>query len=112
MKESQDPTLRYRPYDEVDNMIETQVLQNVSQKIDVSMSLLHKFPFYQALWGTFMNSCMWAAAYLSKHEKDFKQVIQNLEVWKIETIFGTVQAQISNLKHRDHARCGLEEEVD
>ena len=55
---------------------------------------------------------MWAAAYLSKHEEDFKQVIQNLEVWKIETIFGIVQAQISNLKHRDHARCGLEEEVD
>ena len=32
--------------------------------------------------------------------------------WKIETIFETVQAQISTLKHRDHETHGLGEEVD
>ena len=59
-----------------------------------------------------MNPCTWAAEILSKDEGDFKRAIQKLVVWKIETIFETVQTPISTLKHRDHEKHGLGEEVD
>ena len=49
--------------------------------------------------------------HVSKDEDDFKRAIQNMEVRKIETIFETVQAQISNLKNRDQEIHGLEEQV-
>ena len=58
-----------------------------------------------------MDSCVWAAVYISKDNEVFKYAIQLMERWPIETIFETVQAQISNLKHRDHEIYGLEEEV-
>ena len=74
------------------------------------MSLLHKFRFYHALWS--IHEFVYVGQHLSKDEEDFKRAIQILEVRKTETILFTVQAQISSLKHRDHARCGLEEEVD
>ena len=50
-----------------------------------------------------------ATVHVSKDEDDFKRAIQNMEVRKIETIFVTVQAQISNLKNRDSEIHGLEE---
>ena len=59
-----------------------------------------------------MNSCMWAAVYLSKDEDDFNRATQNKEVRRTQTIFKTVEAQISNLKNRDHEIHGLEETVD
>ena len=73
------------------------------------MSFIHRFPVNQALWGTFINSFMWAAVGLRKDEED---AIQNMEMQKIGTIFWTVQAQNSNLKHRDHEINGLDFEVD
>ena len=92
-------------------MLQTQVLQKISRTFDVSMHWLHMCPVNQALWGTFMNSCVWATVYLSKDEEDLKRDIQNMEVRKIETFFETVQAQSSNLKNRDHEIHGLEETV-
>ena len=59
------------------------------------------FPVNQALWGTFMNSCMWAVVHLCKDIEELKCAIQNMEVRKIESIFETVQAQISRLKFCD-----------
>ena len=59
-----------------------------------------------------MNSCWWATRYLSKDNEEFNSVIQNVGERKIETIFEPVQAQISNLKYRDHETYGLEEAVD
>ena len=59
-----------------------------------------------------MNSCMWAAVYLSKDEDDFNRASQNKEVRRTQTIFKTVEAQISNLKNRDHEIHGLEATVD
>ena len=56
-----------------------------------------------------MNS--WATVCLSKDEEDFKRVIQKKDVRMIQTIFETMQAQISNLKHCDHDAHGLEEQV-
>ena len=32
-----------------------------------------------------MNSCMWATVHLSQEEDDFKRIVQNLEVQKIQT---------------------------
>ena len=49
---------------------------------------------------------------LEQHEEDFKRAIQNMEVRKIATLFETVQAQISDLKYRDHEIYGLEEQLD
>ena len=49
---------------------------------------------------------------LGKDEEDFEQAIQKLEMRQFGSIFETAQAQISNLKHRDHEIYGLEEEVD
>ena len=48
-----------------------------------------------------MNSCMWAAAHLSKDEDDFKRIIQNMELQKIQTIFETVQAQVSKRRTKE-----------
>ena len=59
-----------------------------------------------------MDSCLWATVHFRKSEDDFKRVIQNTEVQKIQTIFETVQAQISNLKNRDHEIHGFDERVD
>ena len=59
-----------------------------------------------------MNSCMWATVHSSKDEDDVKRIIQNMEVQKIQTVFETVQAQISDLRLRDQEICGLSEHVD
>ena len=54
-----------------------------------------------------MNSCMWATVHSSKDEDDVKRIIQNMEVQKIQTVFETVQARISNLRFRDQEICGV-----
>ena len=54
-----------------------------------------------------MHSCSWAAEHLNKDEGDFKRNIQNMEVPKIQTIFETVQVQISNFQPCDHEVYGL-----
>ena len=75
-EESEDQMLIHRPHDEVSKMLQAQVLQNISRKFDVSTHLLHMFRVNQALWGTFMNSCMLGAVYLSKDEEDFKHTME------------------------------------
>ena len=50
-----------------------------------------------------------ATVCLKKDEDDFERAIQNMEVRPVETIFETVEVQISNLKNRDHEIQGLEE---
>ena len=76
---------------EANLVLKAKVLQNTSRRFDVSS--LHMFPVDQAVWGAFMNSCMWAAVYLSKDDEDINCIVQNLEVQKIHTVFETVQAQ-------------------
>ena len=46
-----------------------------------------------------------------QNEDDFKRIIQNMEVQTNQTVFETVQPQISNLKLSDREICGLHEEV-
>ena len=70
--------LIHKPHDEINEKLQTQVLQNIRRKFDV-----------------LTNSCMWATVHLSKDEDDFKRVIQNMEAQKIQMIFGTVQAQMT-----------------
>ena len=55
-EESEDPTLVHKPHDEANEWLKTQVLQNIGPNFDVSS--LHMFPVNQALWRTYMNSCM------------------------------------------------------
>ena len=55
---------------------------------------------------------MCATVHLSEDEDDFKRIVHKMEVQKIQTVFETVQAQISNLKLRDQEIYGLSEQVD
>ena len=55
---------------------------------------------------------MWTTVHSSKDEDKLRRLIRNLELQKIQTAFETVQAQISNLKLRDHEICGQFENVD
>ena len=55
---------------------------------------------------------MWATVHLSKDEDCFRRIFQIMEVQKIQTVFETVQAQISYLKLRDPEVYGLSEHVD
>ena len=48
----------------------------------------------------------------SKDEEKLQRIVQNLEMQKVETIFNTVQAQLSNLRPRDRELCGLSERAD
>ena len=59
-----------------------------------------------------MNSCVWASVHLSKDEDVLKRISENLEVQRIQTVFETVQAQISILRLRDQLIYGLSEQVD
>ena len=46
----------------------------------------------------------------SKDEDDFKRVIQNMKVQKVQMIFAMMHAQITNFKNRDHEIHGLGEQ--
>ena len=108
-EDSEAPTLTHKPHDEVSEL-QTQVLQIISRKFDVSV--LHLFPFNQALWRINFYSCMWATVHLSKDEGDFSRIIQKMEVHEIQTVFEAVQAQICNLELCDLEIFGLSEQVD
>ena len=55
---------------------------------------------------------MWVTVQLSKDEHQLRRNIPILEVQKIQRVFETVQAQIINLKLRDHEIYGLSGSVD
>ena len=75
-------------------------------------SSLHQFLLNQALWEVFMNSCMWATVQLSKDKDNLKRIFQNSDLQRIQTVFETVQAQISNPRLRDQEMYGLSEQVN
>ena len=69
------------------------------------------FPINQAPWRIFMKFCMWATMYFSEECEACQRAIQNLEICNIGTMFETVQAQISNLKHGAHEIYGFDEYI-
>ena len=74
-------------------------------QLDTPEALPCRFLVNQALWGIFMNSCLWAAA----HQDMLRRIIQNSEVQRIQTVFETLQAQISTLRLCDQGIYGLYE---
>ena len=79
-KEQEDPTLIHKPQDEANQVLEAKVLQNICRTFDASS--LHQFLVNQALWRSFMNSCLCATVHLNKDEHYFKRIIRNLEMQK------------------------------
>ena len=69
------------------------------------------FPVNQAPWRIFMKFCMWATMCFSEECEACQRAIQNLEICNIGTMFETVQAQISNLKHGAHEIYGFDEYI-
>ena len=53
-----------------------------------------QFSINEAIWGTFMNSCMWASVYLDQ----FQRVLRNMYVGEIQQISSTTQNQTQSLQ--------------
>ena len=104
---------------EANLVLKAKVLQNTSRRFDVSS--LHMFPDNQAVWGAFMNSCMWAAVYLSKDDEDINCIVQkfgsakdphslgngasavDLDKWSLEKLL--IQCWIKSLLRNSHQKC-------
>ena len=98
-EQPEDPT---SPQDEANQGLKQKIFRISVENLTCP---LHTFPVNQALWRTFMNSCMW-------HQYTSVEMMRSSNAPEIKTIFGTLQAQISNLKCRDQEIHGLEEAVD
>ena len=73
---------------------------------------LYTIPCQLCSLGDLHELCTWATVHLREDEYDFKRIIQILELQRIQTIFETVQAQISNFKLRDQEILVLPEHVN
>ena len=101
-EESEDSTLIHRPHDEVSNILQTQVLQNISRKFDVSIHLLHMFPSEPVSLGD-IHEFVYVGSHVPQQIRRGRHTRHpEYGMTKIETIFETAQAQISNLTNRDH----------
>ena len=89
----------HKIHDEANKVLKARSSSECGRKFYTSS--LHQFPVNHALCGIFMNSCVWASVHLSKDEDVWKRIVENLEVQRIQTVFETVQAQISNVRLRD-----------
>ena len=69
------------------------------------------FQANQALWRTFMNSCMWALDTSATIDEDFKCATQNNGDAENRDDLRNCAKQINNLKYRDQEVYGLEEAV-
>ena len=68
---------------------------------------LMTFPVNQARRGIFKNHCMWAVLDISQDSEEFRRILKQHEVRKVQTMIETVQAQLNNLLFRDSQVLGM-----
>ena len=94
--ESEDLALIHKAHDRANEVLKAKVLHH-GRKFDVSS--LHRFLVNQAAWGIFFEVVRGQWRTSPKTTAILRRVVQILEVHGIQTIFETLQKQISTLRH-------------
>ena len=104
--ESEDPTLIHQPHDESNEVLKAKVLQIVGRTFDVSSP--HQFPCQPSSLRNLHELVYVVKSALQQQRNRFQtyySILKNCR--RIQTVFETVQTQISNLGLRDHEVYGL-----
>ena len=77
-----DPTTIYQSTYEAEEDLKEEVSKNVRLKFGKMRDQLNTFPVNQAVWGIFMNRCMWAVLHFSKDDEELRRILKNMKYAK------------------------------